>query len=367
MPLCGRHRCLIPELRGPDPARHGSARWAVLGVALVAAAVAAVALWPHATGPELEEAEAPAPRDLGRRAPAPVAPAPPKGAVGSAASLAAASPSIDTAPTPTLAEDVRKRMLLRIACAMSEVAEPLKKNPTPEALARTRQAIDEARQLVRQAPGTPEARQARYHAFRYLQLLGEHNLSEVEFQTYTGEVAVAEGVAAACKMLYQEGEREKWSKNYVGALNRFQSILTFAAEGEMAARASVGIGSIHAWLHRRDLAEPAFRKALALGAPASEARRCYRYLVNVEVCSRDYEQALRDAQALLALPTSGAARARDEALLGRVLEKTAGPIKAAEHYRQITKRYPSEDCAAAKSRLRRLEKRIEDAVLEPIR
>jgi len=111
--LCGRHKCLIPELRGPEPARHGSARWAALGVALVAAAVAAVALWPHATGPELEEAEAPAPRDLGRRAPAPVAPASPKGAVGSAASLAAASPSTDTAPTPTLAEDVRKRMVQR--------------------------------------------------------------------------------------------------------------------------------------------------------------------------------------------------------------------------------------------------------------
>ncbi|MFC1805917.1 hypothetical protein ACFL09_02930, partial [Planctomycetota bacterium] len=176
----------------------------------------------------------------------------------------------------------------------------------------------------------------------------------------------AEGVAGACEVLTDEGYRESRAGSHALAFSRFQGVLAFMREGETAARAYVGIGCVHARLRQRDLAEPAFRKALSLGASTREARRCYHFLITAGLGSRDYEQAWRDAQALVALPTDGAAKATDEALLGMVLEKTQGPMKAAALYRRILEKYPKDYCATARQRLDVILARLEEAVLSPL-
>jgi len=268
---------------------------------------------------------------------------------------------------PGLSREERKRVVLRVACAMSVVADPLRKGPSQEAIDEARRAIADARELIRAAPGTVEARRARYYAFRYLQLLGEQELSELEFQTYIEEVAAAEGVAAACKTLEQEGSREERARDYSLAFKRYHSMLSFGREGETAAVVYARIANVHAWKHQHDLAVAAFRKALALGAPTADARDCYQYLIRTGLSNRDYGQALHDGKALVALRTNEAQKANDEALLGMVLEKTDGPIKAAKVYRQILRKYPDKQCATARWRLRELEKKLEDAVLQPSR
>jgi len=48
-----------------------------------------------------------------------------------------------------------------------------------------------------------------------------------------------------------------------------------------------------------------------------------------------------------------------------ILEKTDGPSKAIDHYRRILGKYPSAYCDGARSRLKEIETRLEDAVLRP--
>lgn len=255
-------------------------------------------------------------------------------------------------------------MFIRVAAAMSVVAEPLRKTPTPEAIARAERAIREARDLIRGAPGTKEAREARYWAFRYLELLGEHEQAEREFDAYLSEVVEAQGVAAALKILDREGIREEGIKNFTVAFQRFRTMLAFAKKGPAAATAYARMANVHAWLHQHELAVAAYRKALSFGPDAITARDCYQYLVRTGISNRDSEQALLDAKALAALPGNEATKANDQTMLGMVLEKTEGPVKAARHYRDILNKYPDKYTAAARWRLREIENNIEDAVLE---
>jgi len=262
-------------------------------------------------------------------------------------------------------EGARVRALSRVKRALYDVERARRRKPPQYDAETSRRAVHEARELIQGAPGTTQAHEARYFLFRHLQLLAEPQLAELEFENYTGEVAAADGPEAACKMLLREGVRERSDRKYPLAIKRFQTVLAFLREGELPARAHELIGQVHARLHRRSEAEASFRRAIALGVPTPFARRAYHYLVNVEYCNRDYEQALRDVKALLELPTSEAAKANDEALLGMILEKTDGPSKAIDHYRRILRKYPSAYCDRARSRLKEIETRLEDALLLP--
>jgi len=267
--------------------------------------------------------------------------------------------------TPLLPPRERKRVVAQLRREQVE-AETLARTEGPAAMeTRLAGTIRKARELMSQARGTPEALTAHYVAYRCLEMVGDGEAAEQEFDAYITNTAAQQGKPAACQRLWRDGHRQKVARAYYLAARRFEAMVAYATTDQDRARAHVGIGSIHAWMSNRALAEPAFRKALLLGPPVSEARQCYYFLVNVEVCNGDYEQALRDAKALLELPTTGADRARDEALLGRVLEKTAGLGRASKHYRAILKRYPQGENRAAKNQLDLLEKEIEDAVLEP--
>jgi len=257
----------------------------------------------------------------------------------------------------------RGRMLSRVSATMSEVGESLRKSPTPTAIQKAQDAIREARELIRIASGTPEARKARYYAFRYLQLLGEAEQAELEFEAYLGELNVAEGTAKACKMLEDEGLREERARNLTLAQKRFESMVASVhGEGQVAAVAHARLANVYACLQRNDLAVAERLKAIELGAPTAEARDCYRYLVRTSLCNREYRDALRYARALVALPGSRIEKANDEARLAMVVESAESPAKALVLYRRILEKSP--DCATAKWRLKELEKDFEAAILK---
>ena len=277
-------------------------------------------------------------------------------------------PATAAPPEPVaegLSEAERRALLGRISSVMG-VARPRRGKPTsPQALRDAERAVKEARQLIRKARGSPEAHKARYYAFRYLQILGEAEQAELEFDAYLGEVATAEGAGAACKLLEKEGLREERARNFAVALKRFQWMLAFGGrEGETAAVAHARMANVYARQRLGDLAIQARLKAIQLGAPTNEARDCHRYLLRVYLCNREYEDALRHGKALVALPGNEAQKANDEARLAMVIEKTEGPAKAAQIYRQILQKYPERFCSTARWRLKEIESKIEDAVLD---
>jgi len=339
--------------RGRDS---GVSRWPVLLAAalLAAGTLAGLGYWAMVSARSRSRARAQAP-------PSAAAPATHVALVTSA--YPAAKRPIERKPQPPpataappesvaegLSEAERRTMLGRISSVMG-VARPRRGKPTsPQALRDAERAVKEARQLIRKARGSPEAHKARYYAFRYLQILGEAEQAELEFDAYLGEVATAEGVAAACKLLEKEGLREERARNFAVALKRFQLMLAFGGrEGETAAVAHARMANVYARQRLGDLAIQA---------------RLHRYLLRVYLCNREYEDALRHGKALVALPGNEAQKANDEARLAMVIEKTEGPAKAAQIYRQILKKYPQRFCSTAKWRLKEIESKIEDAVLD---
>lgn len=343
--------------------------------AVAAVVIAGVALWPagRVRKPPIGKAVAqpPAPPHKKQHTPAATVPHAPEAPAGTPREASrprmGTKPEAPRRPKYESPEGARVRALSRIERALYDAERARRKKPLQYDTKTSRCAVEEARKLIRGAPATTQARKARYYLFRHLQLLGEAELAELEFENYIGQVAVVEGAQAACKVLLEEGVRERCAKSYLLALKRFRSILSFDREGERAAVAYVQIGNVHSRLHQRELAEPAFRKAIDLGAPPAHARLCYHYLINVALGSRDHGQALRDAKALVELPGSEAAKANDQAMLGMAVEKTEGPMKAAQHYRQILSKYPPKYCATARWRLKELERKLEDAILDPVR
>jgi len=257
-------------------------------------------------------------------------------------------------------------MLAAVWHGMYQAEKEFRQGPSQETLDRLPALIVAARKLVEAAPGTWEARQGGLYLVRCLEMAGERNRAEAEFDVYLRELAAAEGAGAACKMLCEEGEREKRVRNYEVAVKRFRTVLAFAREGERAAQAHMAIGGIYAQLGQRSLAEASTRKALGLGLPARDASRCYHYLINVAVAHKDYDQARRDAAALLQLPASGRDRARDETKVGMVLERAEGPARAMRHYQNILERYPERECRLAKACLERIQSRLEKDILAPV-
>lgn len=335
-------------------ARSRRARIIIYLVALVAAALAvvAVALWPRGRPPE-PRAQQSTPVSEGK-APGPAPKRPP---------VSAPKPP---PPKQELRREQRMRMLSEVWQAQGEAQRRFRQKPDEESLAALQQAADKARALIAAARGTEEARHARYSLFRCLEMAGEREQAEAEFEAYIEAIAAAKGRGAACKALDEEGRRERQTKNYDIALKRFRTVLAYEREGETAAMAHVGIASCYAATRQRGPTERAFRQALELGLPTREASRAYRYLINVAISHRDYGHAARDTAALLALPTPPAQKAADEARLGFVVESTEGPIKAIEYYRKLLKKYPDVECRLAKSRLKALLAKLDADILGPL-
>jgi tetratricopeptide (TPR) repeat protein len=242
----------------------------------------------------------------------------------------------------------------------------MRRGASAEALASLRTPIRQARRLIAGAAGTPEARRARYRLFRCLEMAGERRQAEVALEGCIEAVARSEGAKAAARVLLAEGRRASGLGTYAVALDRYRGVLAWVGRGELAARAYAGLGRCQAALHQVDQAEASLRQALELGLPPAEAARCYRRLVAMAMSRSRLEQADRDSRALLALPAPPRQRASDQTRQGAIIERTAGPLKAAAHYRRIVNAHPDLPCTAARARLRRLTEQLEADILAPL-
>jgi tetratricopeptide (TPR) repeat protein len=242
----------------------------------------------------------------------------------------------------------------------------MRRGASAEALASLRTPIRQARALIAAAPGTAEARRARYRRFRCLEMAGERRRAEVAFEGWIEAVERAEGAEAAARALLAEGRRASRLGTYAVALDRWRGVLARVRGGELAARAYAGIGRCQMAMHQADQAEASFRQALALGLPPAEAARCLRRLAAAAMSQGRLEQAERDCRALLALPAAPRQRANDQGRLGLIIERTAGPLKAAAHYRRIVNAHPELPCTVARARLRRLTAQLEADILAPL-
>ncbi len=270
------------------------------------------------------------------------------------------------APQDSMSDTMRRKALSRIMSAVGGMGWPhVVRKPTTQELEAFPATVKEAQALAAAAPGTREARQARYVAFRLLQLLGQPGDAELEFEAHLQDITQNEDAAAACKFLEEEGLREDGDRYFLLAVKRFQRMAGFARElPHVAAIAQARMANVYARLQQDDLAAIAWQKAIELGLPPQEARDAYGYLWRTALSNKRYEEALRQAEAMVALPGSEAQMANDETRLAMVIEKTQGPMKAARLYRQILTKYPERFCASANALLKEIEKKLEGDVLK---
>jgi tetratricopeptide (TPR) repeat protein len=330
-------------------------RWAGALAAAAALAVLAVLLWPKPTTPD-PSAHKGKPRVPGTGKPAP-SPEQPE------------AKQVLPAPEPEqkeLTQPERNAILATVWQMQHRAERQIRKEPSESAFALARQAAAKARALIEAAPGTREARRARYYLSRCLVMAGERTRANVEFEAYVEAVAAAEGPEAACKVLLEEGRRESQARSYQVALNRFRIALAYVKEGKMAGKAYLGIGNCYAASHMSAQAEQAFRHALHLGLPEREAALCYRHLIGRGLAHRRHQQVGDDMQSALASITNSRHRATIEAQHGLVLERTEGPMAAAGHYRKVIAKYPKDDTAFAQARLKLLMARLEADLLAPM-
>jgi tetratricopeptide (TPR) repeat protein len=332
-------------------------RWAGAFAAAAALAVLAVLLWPKPTTPD-PSAHKGKPRVPGTGKPAP-SPEQPE----------AKQKQVVPTPEPKqkeLTQPERNAILATVWQMQHRAERQIRKEPSESAFALARQAATKARELIEAAPGTQEARRARYYRSRCLVMAGERTQANVAFEAYVEAVAAAEGPEAACKVLLEEGHRESQARNYSVALNRFRIALAYVKKGELAGKAYLGIGNCYAASHMSAQAEQAFRQALALGLPEREAALCYRHLIGRGLAHRRHQQVGDDMQSALASIRNSRHRATIEAQRGLVLERTEGPMAAAGHYRKVIAKYPKDDTAFAQARLKLLMARLEADLLAPM-